>query len=103
MSKLNSAIGPRKLCCLIYWYSERILLEQIMEYTGLKRRTVSTACYYFSALLAKRMFSLNEDVLLGDDPDTVVMIDVTHLTKKKRQSHIAGRETKGTQIKVLDF
>ena len=84
LQHIPNNVGPRTLCKLLFWFSQRCPLEQLMEYTSLKKKSCSKCCGVIRKALARYMLKLSDSELLGDHPKTVVCIDETYFTKKKR-------------------
>jgi len=83
MMHLPNTVSPVNLCRFIYWFSQMIPLEQIINYTGLSRKTASKCADHLRSLLNTAMEKENEK--LGGADNLVVCIDETYLTKKKQK------------------
>ena len=99
----NRAIAPTKMCRFLYWFSQRVTQEQLMNYVGLKcPRTASTATYEIRKILTQHMLDNFDDEVLGDRVNTAVYVDETYLTvKKKVKGRIFGRRSKANETILL--
>ena len=80
-SHLSKSMGPSKTCQFIFWFSQRSSIEQIMTYTGLKRKTVAKASNYLRKKITEHMIHISSSEKLGDRPGTIVCIDETFFTR----------------------
>ena len=55
---LPNSLGPSKVLLFLYWFSQRIPLEQLMNYTGLKQKTAAKASMYVRKKLVEFMKEL---------------------------------------------
>ena len=105
MSFLPNSVTPIWLLKVMFWFSQRSPLEQIQTNVGFKNNTTADAVNMLRTLLTEAMIAISEkERLLGDRPNTVVCIDETFFTKRKRNGGgFVGRETEGHKTIVMGF
>lgn len=101
----NRAISPTKMCGFLYWFSQRVTPEQLMNYVGLKcPRTASTATYETRKIPTQHTLGNYDDEVLGDRVNTAVCVDETYLTvKKKVKGRSFGRRSQANEKIFLGF
>ena len=103
VQKMPNSIGPQAMLRLLWWFSQRLPIEQIMEYTCLSAYSVREGLVQIRKAIGVKMMSLQDSEMLGDRPNTVVCVDETFFSKKKNRGGFVGRITVGMTKIVLGF
>ena len=97
--KLSSSIGPQKLARLIFWFAQKSNLKTLKVNTGIGKHSLSNAVLWVRHAILVYMLELQSAEVLGggrENPDVVVLIDETHMTRKKTsRGGFQGRTTSG--------
>ena len=105
--KLSNSIGPQKLSRLIFWFAQKVSLMTLRTHTGIGKHSLSNACLWIRHSILLFMMKLQSTEILGggrNNPNLVVLIDETHVTKKKRNKGVSqGRSTAGHTTIIIGF
>ena len=88
---------------ILFWYSQKMGISQMFEYTKIPIKSLSRACGIIRKKLAKLILrnQADEEELMGRG-HTAVLIDCTWVTKKKRnRGGFRGRTTAGHQTCII--
>ena len=66
LKKLPNSVGPASLLKFLYWFSQRIPIEQLMNYTGMKSKTASKCFWVIRWILTQFMLKISLSEKLGD-------------------------------------
>ena len=92
---MSNRINPMKFLRLLYWFGQRVPIEQLVNYTGIKAKSVANAVSCIRPALTKKMIKMRtNDGKLGRG-NTVVVIDCTFITKRKPHPRFKGKTTAG--------
>ena len=98
-----NSVQPRAFLRLLFWFAQRLTMDQVREYTGLPTKTCATSVHLLRQILTKIVMEESSGERMGG-PGKVVQVDETYFTKPKRnRAGFGGRTTKGHEIKVLGF
>jgi hypothetical protein len=105
--KLSNSIGPQKLARLIFWFAQKVSLKTLRTHTGIAKHSLSNACLWIRHSILTFIMKLQSTEILGggkDNPNLVVLIDETFVTKKKRnKGGFQGRSTAGHTTIIIGF
>ncbi len=87
-----NVMQPPLFLRFLFWFSQRIPMEQLRTYTGLKDKSASAACSVLRHILTNHVLDVFAGVKFGDRPNTALCINETWFTQKKRDiSGFCGR------------
>ena len=103
--KLSNSIGLQKLSRLIL--AQKVSLKTLKTHAGIGKHSFSNACLWIRHSILRFMMKLQSTEIMGggrDNPNLVVLIDETHVTKKKRnKGGFQGRSTAGHTTIIIGF
>ena len=92
---MRNRINPIKFLRFLYWFGQRIPIEQIVAYTGIKSKSAANAVRCIRLALTKKMIKMRtNDGKLGRG-NTFVSMDCTYVTKRKPHPRLKGKTTEG--------
>ena len=91
----ENLIDPRKLIKLLYWFSQKLGVEQIAKYNRIGLKSVSKATECLRMKLTKKIIRVQRDDKMLGRGNTAVCIDCTYITKRKRHKKFKGKTTAG--------
>jgi hypothetical protein len=76
---LPRCMRPVMMLKLIFWFSQRVTHEQLVSYSGVKGDSARKSIVEIRRALEAQIIEESNAELLGDQPNTVVLIDETHI------------------------
>ena len=77
VQKMPNSIGPQAMLRLLWWFSQRLPIEQIMEYTCLSAYSVREGFVQIRKAIGVKIISLQGGGMLGKRLNTSVCLDET--------------------------
>ena len=100
---MSNRINPMQFLRLLYWFGQRIPIEQIITYTGIKTKSLASAVGCLGLALTKKMLKMTMSSGKLGRGNTVVLIDCTFVTTNKPDAKFKGKTTAGHVTCIVGF
>ena len=97
--QLPRSLGPRELVEQLFWFAQRVTVQQITAWTDVDRGTVRKVHKAVRLWLVQALATTFTGLLGG--PGLVVVVDETLVSRRKRSRALRGRWTRPMQIWVV--